>query len=526
MSKAPFFKIVTINKNNALGLVATIRSVKSQSFTDYEFVVVDCQSDDDSVSVLIQHQHCIRAWCSEPDSGIYDAMNKGTRMGSRCHYYLYLNSGDLLYADYTLLVFNTLIISQSSLPDVAYGTTLLHDQEKPSNRVLFALNRPVSYCKINMPIHHQSIFFSYNAIISHGLVPYRDSLFRFAGDYDFFVRLYAQGANFKGWDFPVSVFNVNGTSYRNSTQDVIYSEISIVKHEILNRPTFWVRLDELVLRILNNSRRLGAYSAILRFFKDFLSVKFKRLLMISRKLCATAVYFPASLPKALVSVEHKSMLQGLKGSVNTVIDVGVNRGQFSLACLAYLKPKSIIGFEPLASEYAFASMILHTYSKDVIIRLFEFGLSSASSTRVFYRTLKSACSSYLAPSSSSPFTAMMKTIHAEELEFEALDQIWSNLEVFSDGNILLKIDTQGSEMDVLMGLENMLLSRRISFIYLELSDVEHYDGQTLFGEFVSYLLSYGFKLIDLANCSYDSDGRLSYCDALFGLQVQPLSWDH
>jgi glycosyltransferase involved in cell wall biosynthesis len=64
MSRAPFFKIVTINKNNASGLAATIRSVKSQSFIDYEFVVVDGQSDDDSVAILTQYQDWIRAWCS------------------------------------------------------------------------------------------------------------------------------------------------------------------------------------------------------------------------------------------------------------------------------------------------------------------------------------------------------------------------------------------------------------------------------------------------------------------------------
>jgi FkbM family methyltransferase len=248
--------------------------------------------------------------------------------------------------------------------------------------------------------------------------------------------------------------------------------------------------------------------------------------MISRKLCVTAVYFPSSCfsLKALVSVEHKQILQGLRGAVNTVIDVGVNRGQFSLACLAYLNPKTIIGFEPLASEYALASRILQAYSKDCIIRLYEFGLSSTSSTRMFYRTLKSDCSSYLAPSSNSPFKVMMKTTHHQELAFEALDQIWSNLHVCDD-NILLKIDTQGSEMDVLLGLKNLLASQRISFVYLELSDVEHYERQPLFGEITSYLISYGFNLINIVNCYYDTAGRLSYCDALFELQIKSLAGD-
>lgn len=92
--------IITINRNNAAGLEKTMRSVADQTFKEFEYIVVDGASTDGSVEVVKELGTKIAhlQWVSEPDSGIYNAMNKGIRMASG-DYIQILNSGDCLAAD-------------------------------------------------------------------------------------------------------------------------------------------------------------------------------------------------------------------------------------------------------------------------------------------------------------------------------------------------------------------------------------------------------------------------------------------
>lgn len=94
--------VITINYNNGSELRKTITSVFKQSFQDFEYIIVDGASSDDSVEVIKtlikenETHYC--KWISEPDNGIYNAMNKGIQL-SRGEYLLFLNSGDYLVAD-------------------------------------------------------------------------------------------------------------------------------------------------------------------------------------------------------------------------------------------------------------------------------------------------------------------------------------------------------------------------------------------------------------------------------------------
>jgi len=87
--------IITINFNNGAGLLRTIESVFSQTFSDYEFIIIDGGSSDESASHIAQHSDRIAYWVSEPDGGVFNAMNKGVKV-SNGEYLLMLNSGDVL----------------------------------------------------------------------------------------------------------------------------------------------------------------------------------------------------------------------------------------------------------------------------------------------------------------------------------------------------------------------------------------------------------------------------------------------
>ena len=93
--------IITINYNNLEGLKRTYESVVCQTWTDYEWIVIDGGSTDGSREFIEEHQDKFAYWCSEPDKGVYNAMNKGIAM-ARGEYFNFMNSGDCFYEAQTL----------------------------------------------------------------------------------------------------------------------------------------------------------------------------------------------------------------------------------------------------------------------------------------------------------------------------------------------------------------------------------------------------------------------------------------
>ena len=113
--------IITINWNNATGLEKTMQSVATQSFKEFEYIIVDGASTDGSIEVvkLYESQFAHLKWVSESDSGIYNAMNKGIRMASG-DFIQILNSGDsLAKEDVTERMLTAL--GETDAPSILYG---------------------------------------------------------------------------------------------------------------------------------------------------------------------------------------------------------------------------------------------------------------------------------------------------------------------------------------------------------------------------------------------------------------------
>jgi len=124
--------IITINYNNASGLQKTVESVLAQTCKDFEHLIIDGASTDDSVNVIenyglqIAHTAISFQWLSEPDKGIYNAMNKGIRMASG-DYIQILNSGDSLAADDVVeRMYEAL--QNNALPEILYGNMTKIDE--------------------------------------------------------------------------------------------------------------------------------------------------------------------------------------------------------------------------------------------------------------------------------------------------------------------------------------------------------------------------------------------------------------
>jgi len=108
--------IITINYNNLEGLKKTYESVVCQTWTDYEWIVIDGGSTDGSREYIEEHQDKFAYWCSEPDKGVYNAMNKGIAK-AKGEYMNFMNSGDVFAYSNTL----ESIFSYEHTADIFYG---------------------------------------------------------------------------------------------------------------------------------------------------------------------------------------------------------------------------------------------------------------------------------------------------------------------------------------------------------------------------------------------------------------------
>ena len=209
--------IITINRNNAAGLEKTMASVLTQTCTDFEYVVVDGASTDGSVEVIqrLAPQFGPRIkWISEPDKGIYNAMNKGMRMASG-DYFQILNSGDCLASgEVTERMLSE--IEKQGRPSILYGNMVkcFPDGHKILTRS-FA-GRPATMLDM------------YHGTLNHDPTYIRRDLFEKYGDYDeslkivsdwkwFYKAIILGGEDPKYADINVTLFDMCGISETNLT---------------------------------------------------------------------------------------------------------------------------------------------------------------------------------------------------------------------------------------------------------------------------------------------------------------------
>jgi FkbM family methyltransferase len=211
--------------------------------------------------------------------------------------------------------------------------------------------------------------------------------------------------------------------------------------------------------------------------------------------------------RVAASTEHDRILAGL--ALDSVVDIGANRGQFAL-CIRRLFPKAqIFSFEPLQKP---ARTYQKTFERDERTKLFKNAIAANPGPAQMYVSKWDVSSSLLpfaqAQHDNFPFT--------EESRQEIVSVVrLSDCLDASDikGVALLKLDVQGFELAALKGSEELLECFR--FVYVEASFVELYVGQALATEVISYLLSKNFKLLCVANLSTGKSLRPIQADFLF-----------
>ena len=180
----PKFSIITVTYNAGSVLEDTIQSVITQSYKNVEYIIVDGGSKDRTLDIVRQYLDRISIVVSEPDQGLYDAMNKGIRLATG-DYLCFLNAGDELHEDDTLLQM-VHSLPAGPLPDVLYGETAIVDEEGHFLRMRrHAAPERLTWKSFRkgMMVCHQA-FFARRELA----VPY-DLRYRFSADFDWCSRI-------------------------------------------------------------------------------------------------------------------------------------------------------------------------------------------------------------------------------------------------------------------------------------------------------------------------------------------------
>lgn len=125
MAEAPLISIITVTFNAESVLEPTLRSVESQSFGDYEHIIVDGQSTDTTLALASRHSNPRLQIHSKPDNGIYHGMNRGLKY-AKGKYVIFLNAGDRFASADTLTKYAK---AAGENPDIIYGDTVIVDDE-------------------------------------------------------------------------------------------------------------------------------------------------------------------------------------------------------------------------------------------------------------------------------------------------------------------------------------------------------------------------------------------------------------
>ena len=198
--------IITINRNHKKGLAATIKSAEEQTFRDFEHIIIDGASTDGGAELAREYAAANPSFVkcvSEPDSGVYNAMNKGVAPSSG-EYVQFLNSGDTLAAPDTLA--RVFAVPRSA--DIVYGDTFYRERHGGPSLVK-APPRLTPFALYSMMVCHQAELYRRELFAKFGAY---DESIKIVADSELSIRFLRNGATDERLGFALAVFEGGGVS--------------------------------------------------------------------------------------------------------------------------------------------------------------------------------------------------------------------------------------------------------------------------------------------------------------------------
>lgn len=287
----PHITIITINLNNSSGLRKTIESVVFQSFTDFEFLIIDGGSDDKSIDIIKEYSSQITFWTHEPDNGVYHAMNKGIHQ-AHGDYVIFLNSGDVFANDRVLeeVVLNRLdadIVSGNAI----YEASKFHEMKM----IISPYNIKASDLILSF-LPHQATFIKRSLFEE---ISYYNEDLKIIADWAFFIEaILINHKSYKHINLFVSKCDSTGMSSNPANNELMEREFHNVLQDLL--PQYY---DDFVkLRGIKHEESLINYQILRKFENTSL---FRLLLKIRKYLLQLGLY------KLKAIIKHEKYLRSV-----------------------------------------------------------------------------------------------------------------------------------------------------------------------------------------------------------------------
>ena len=238
--------VVTAVLNDAGHIEQTILSVISQTDIEIEYIIVDGGSKDGTLELIGKYKDKISLLISEPDRGVYDAMNKGIKYSTGDFVY-FINSGDVLL--------NPSILSKIKLEELKERNAIIYGNVVVAYGNIEALEKPRPFFNSKMKfkgigICHQSMFFPGELIRNEKY----DLSYKIAADYDLVYRLWRKGTEFLYRDITIAKYDWGkGISSNPYKLLDVYRENARVCHQQLN-PLYWAKM---VLEYIRLQKKLA-----------------------------------------------------------------------------------------------------------------------------------------------------------------------------------------------------------------------------------------------------------------------------
>lgn len=203
----PKLSVITIVYNNVKDIERTMLSVLNQTYKNIEYIIIDGGSTDGTKDQIYKYKSRLTQFISEPDKGIYDAMNKGLNLATG-DYILFMNSGDEIYAPETV----TEIFETESSADIYYGETEMFNerweslgQRRHSTPKYFNWKS----FRYGMNISHQAIY------VKRSIAGTFDLQYRYSADIDWIIRAAKKSSNIVNTHMYVAKYLVGGISKKS-----------------------------------------------------------------------------------------------------------------------------------------------------------------------------------------------------------------------------------------------------------------------------------------------------------------------
>lgn len=221
----PRYSIITVCLNAKEELKKTLSSIEQQTYRNFEWIIIDGQSKDGTVDVVRNHP-CVTHLVSEPDEGIYDAMNKGGRLATG-DYLLFLNAGDWLSSNSVLQKVDDHLNNDFHLSnDLLIGDLMVINRHGESDQRRYKQRGIGKEYFYSQTLPHPATFIKRKIFERYG--GYCEK-FTIRGDHDFFARLAVNGVSFSFLPICISTFPLNGLSSKMKHSDLLKDELTIVR---------------------------------------------------------------------------------------------------------------------------------------------------------------------------------------------------------------------------------------------------------------------------------------------------------